>query len=168
MTKQQSDKQPKTFIFNVEIMVEEQHHAAALEKLIKEMNRSEWPDYRITSGIQLGKLIEERVEKSSVSIKIPLPPEESGKPAKPAKAPASASAATPDAKGENAGVEQIRAIIKSNALIRLIVNRGFGKTINIPCRILNMNEKENIVTVYHVDEKQVYTFRLNEIEDFVV
>ena len=158
MSPQQSDKQPQTFIFHVEIMVDEHHHTAALEKVIREMNRSEWQDYRITSGVQLGKLIEEKLEKSSCSINIPLP---SGKGSEPA-------AANANLQQGNTVVEQIRAFIKSNSLIRLIVNRGFGQTINIPCRIINMDEKELVITVYHVDEKQVYTFRLNEIEDFIV
>ncbi|RIX52415.1 hypothetical protein D3P08_13140 [Paenibacillus nanensis] len=156
MTKE-PDKKPNTFIFQVEIMVEERHHTTALEKLIKEMNRCEWTDYRIVSGMQLGRIIEERIEKSSSKIKFPLSDE---KPAKPATPPNNAM--------ESAGVEQIRGFIKKNSLIRLIVNKGFGNTINIPCRIINMDEKEQIVTVYHVDEKQVYTFRLNEIEDFIV
>lgn len=151
------DKKPNAFIFQVEIMVEERHHTTALEKLIKEMNRSEWTDYRIISGMQLGRLIEERIEQSSSKINIPLSIENPANPAAPV-----------DNAMESAGVEQIRGFIKKNSLIRLIVNKGFGNTINIPCRIINMDEKEQIVTVYHVDEKQVYTFRLNEIEDFIV
>lgn len=57
--------------------------------------------------------------------------------------------------------------MKSNTLVRLLINRGFGVSMNIPCRIINMDESERLITAYHVDEKQVYTFRMNEIEDIV-
>jgi hypothetical protein len=46
------------------------------------------------------------------------------------------------------------------------VNKGLGIKLSIPCRIINVDENESLITVYHVDEKQVYSFRLNEIEDF--
>ncbi|RJE84635.1 hypothetical protein D3P07_22140 [Paenibacillus sp. 1011MAR3C5] len=156
MTKKQSDKQQQTFIFNVEIMVEDGHHAHALEKLIQGLNRSEWSDYRITSGIQLGSLIDQQLAEASGAAPVPIP------------AQASESAkATDDISAEQDGFGPIRTYMKSNTLIRLIVNRGLGIKLNIPCRIINMDERENLITVYHVDEKQVYTFRMNEIEDFI-
>ncbi|QAY65072.1 hypothetical protein [Paenibacillus protaetiae] len=56
---------------------------------------------------------------------------------------------------------------KSNQLIRLIVNKGFGVKLNIPCRIIQADEQSNKLTVYHVDEKQVYSFTLTEIEEII-
>ncbi|MFF2888402.1 hypothetical protein [Paenibacillus sp. NPDC057967] len=156
MTKKQLNKQQQTFIFNVEIMVEDGHHADALEKLIQGLNRSEWADYRITSGIQLGSLIDQRLAEASGSTPVPLPPQEPD--TKESTVPISA---------ESDGFGPIRTFMKSNTLIRLIVNRGLGIKLNIPCRIINIDERENLITVYHVDEKQVYTFRMNEIEDFI-
>lgn len=156
MTKKQSDKQLQTFIFNVEIMVEEGHHANALEKLLQGLNQAGWADYRINSGIQLGELIEQKLAESSSSAPVPVVAEQ--------KETAKATNAPPS---ESDGFGPIRAFMKSNTLIRLIVNRGLGIKLNIPCRVINMDERENLITVYHVDEKQVYTFRMNEIEDFI-
>ncbi|MEK3883066.1 hypothetical protein [Paenibacillus sp. PL2-23] len=155
MTKQQDNKH-QTFVFQVDIMVESSHHATALAKLIAGLNRGEWPDYRITSGIQLGRLIEQRSQMAEAQTPIPItPPKEKEK----AKETSSAQAEFP-------GLEQLRSLMKSNTLIRLIVNRGLGIKLNIPCRIINIDDHQNILTVYHVDEKQVYTFRFTEIEDF--
>lgn len=161
MTNRQSDKQgqKQTFIFNVEIMVEEGHHADALEKLIQGLNRGEWADYRVTSGIQLGNLIEQRLADASVTSELPLPQEKTS--------PPEAVGTKTDDSDDSDGFGPIRAFMKSNTLIRLIVNRGLGIKLNIPCRIINMDERESLITVYHVDEKQVYTFRMNEIEDFI-
>jgi hypothetical protein len=39
--------------------------------------------------------------------------------------------------------------------------------LNIPCRVLNYDADTQNVSVYHVDEKKVYLFKLNEIDDFV-
>ncbi|REK69299.1 hypothetical protein [Paenibacillus paeoniae] len=158
MTKKQLHKQNQTFIFNVEIMVEDGHHADALEKLIQGLNRSEWRDYRVTSGIQLGSLIDQKLAEAAATIPLPIPDKETV-PVEPISA-----GLEPEASD---GFEPIRNFMKSNTLIRLIVNRGLGIKLNIPCRIINMDERENLITVYHVDEKQVYTFRLNEIEDFI-
>lgn len=57
--------------------------------------------------------------------------------------------------------------ISKQQLIRLSVNRGRGESFSIPCRILNYDQDTELMTVYHVDQKQVYTFKMNEIEDLV-
>jgi hypothetical protein len=62
----------------------------------------------------------------------------------------------------------IRQYIESNKLIRLNINKGRGVKLSIPCRILNFDEGNQLLTVYHVDEKQVHSIKLNEIDDFVV
>ncbi|RJX37845.1 hypothetical protein D3P09_17245 [Paenibacillus pinisoli] len=157
MTKKQLDKQQHTFIFNVDIMVEDGHHANALEKLLQGLNQAGWADYRINSGIQLGDLIEQKIAEASSSAPVPIAAEQTKETAKTTVAPPP----------QSDGFGPIRAFMKSNTLIRLIVNRGLGIKLNIPCRVINMDEQENLITVYHVDEKQVYTFRMNEIEDFI-
>jgi hypothetical protein len=58
----------------------------------------------------------------------------------------------------------IQKYIANNSLVRLLVNRN-GKRISIPCRILNFLTDTYTLTVYHVDEKQVYSFHLSEIID---
>ncbi|MCR2804367.1 hypothetical protein [Paenibacillus soyae] len=157
MNKQQGNKQ-QTYIFQVEIMVEDEHHSTALEQLIQGLNRGGWADYRISSGMQLGKLMaQRRAQSSGTPTPVPVSPEKE----KTSPNPESA------AETGHPGLEEIRAFMKNNSLIRLIVNRGLGVKLNIPCRIINIDENANVMTVYHVDEKQVYSFRLNEIEDFI-
>jgi hypothetical protein len=140
-----------SYVFQVELLVEGDNNGAALEKLIQSLNKGAYADYRILNGIELGQLIDQRKSELPGRQPVPVPP--------PAKKPASPAA-------PNNGLDSIRAFMKSNKLIRLIVNKGLGIKLSIPCRILNVDEEGNLVTVYHVDEKQVYTFRLNEIEDF--
>jgi hypothetical protein len=62
---------------------------------------------------------------------------------------------------------RIGQYIESNKLIRLNVNKGLGVKMNIPCRVINFDPASQLLTVYHVDEKQVYSFGLNEIDDFI-
>lgn len=131
-----------SFVFNVEVLINSKNNAIALEQLLHALNNCDFLDYRVLSGIKLGEQIDKQKENASSVVNVPLTSE------------------------SNSGFEPIRALMKSNALIRLIVNKGLGIMLNIPCRIINMDEKDNLITVYHVDEKQVYTFRLNEIEDF--
>ncbi|MHA7964607.1 hypothetical protein ACX93W_10690 [Paenibacillus sp. CAU 1782] len=153
MIKQQQGT-PANYLFNVDILVEDVHHAKALEQLLKALNQGGFKDYRIASGIQLGQKIEnmlaENSQRSEIPVTLPTPP----------KAP-------PAPQQELPGFDGLHTIMKSNALIRLIVNKGLGIKLNIPCRIINIDEKEQLITVYHVDEKQVYTFRMTEIEDLL-
>lgn len=57
--------------------------------------------------------------------------------------------------------------IHTKQLVRILVNRGRGVKLSIPCRIISYDPDSELVTTYHVDEKQVYTFKLTEIEDLV-
>ncbi|CAM4273493.1 hypothetical protein L1N85_18265 [Paenibacillus alkaliterrae] len=157
MTKQSSNQNQPAYLFNVEVLVEGKHNAAALERLLHALNSCGLLDYRILSGIQLGKQIDDRKEKASVISEIPI---ESILSANVSQSDSSVHTAT------LSGLDKIRDIKKNNTLIRLLVNKGLGIKLSIPCRIINIDEIENLITVYHVDEKQVYTFRLNEIEDF--
>lgn len=154
MTKLQQPEKKSSFLFQVEIMVEDHHHATALEQLLRGLNEGQFPDYRITSGVKLGELIESRLAENDQRSEIPvtLP---AAKPAQPSQQP------------ELPGFESLKNYKKNNTLIRLIINKGLGIKLNIPCRIINIDETEQLITVYHVDEKQVYTFRLTEIEDLI-
>ncbi|MDQ6418306.1 hypothetical protein RB620_02535 [Paenibacillus sp. LHD-117] len=143
-------------VFQVEILIEDSHHAVALEKLIRGLNAGGFDDYRIASGIRLGELIDQKKSSGVETSAIPIPSPQANTPA------SSASNAS-----DSGSFSQIRTFMKTNKLIRLIVNRGLGIKLSIPCRIINIDEAEHLITVYHVDEKQVYTFRLNEIEDFL-
>ncbi|GGG75030.1 hypothetical protein [Paenibacillus radicis (ex Gao et al. 2016)] len=147
---------PKSYVFQVEVLVEGSSNGAALEKIIHALNEAPLLDYRILSGIQLGQLIDERKSEA-----VNLVPIDISEPVRPENAIDSSSA--PE---QSDGFDSIRKYMKSNKLIRLIVNKGFGVKLSIPCRIINFDDQTSVVTIYHVDEKQVYTFRLNEIEDF--
>jgi len=151
-----------SFIYNVEILIESKHHAAALIQLLQQLNQCGFADYKIVSGIQLGKQVDAVKAQADVIQNVPIgPPKNQTK----VKAAEPAVASTPAQPAEN-GFENLRKLLKSNKLIRLHVNKGLGIKASIPCRIINIEESSGIVTVYHVDEKQVYTFRLTEIEDY--
>ncbi|NIK76896.1 hypothetical protein FHS15_002021 [Paenibacillus castaneae] len=164
MNKYPSDQ--SSFVFNIEVLVEGKNNGEALAELIHALNSNHFLDYRILSGIKLGQEIDVRKANSQSieDLSIQLPPTPSTKEDTPPVQAISNEAYT-QSESSN-GFDNIRALMKSNSLIRLIVNKGLGIKLSIPCRIINMDEKENLITVYHVDEKQVYTFRMNEIEDF--
>ncbi|MDQ0058889.1 hypothetical protein [Paenibacillus harenae] len=166
MKKPQTSADISSYIFQIEVLVEGATNGEALEQLLRHLNNGGFPDYRIQSGVQLGQVLDERKAAAQTQQPVPiqLPRHE-----KPKSKPAPVEPVTTSAASVSVGngFERIKQIIKKNSLIRLVVNKGLGITLNIPCRILNMNENENLITVYHVDEKQVYTFRLNEIEDYM-
>lgn len=156
-----------SYVFQVELLVEGANNKAALEQLIHALNLGQFLDYRILEGIQLGNLISQRKEEATEQHSVPIPlPHSSKTDSNYAVSNSKSNKAEEDSSRLSDGFDSIRAYMKSNKLIRLIVNKGFGITLSIPCRIINVDEVLNVVTVYHVDEKQVYTFRLNEIEDF--
>ena len=64
--------------------------------------------------------------------------------------------------------ELIHTYIQDGTLIRLSVVKGRGVNLSIPCRILQYDAAKRLMTIYHVDEKQVYSYSLNEIDDFQV
>ncbi|WP_169085391.1 hypothetical protein [Paenibacillus sp. PL91] len=164
MEKHPSSLNQSSFVFNIEVLVEGSNNAVALEKLLHALNNhSELVDFRILSGIKLGELIDERKQNAAATQDVPVQAVESNEVKSHAKSADKLEAPSFETLSY---FDKIRAIMKNNTLVRLIVNKGLGIKLNIPCRIINMDEAENIITVYHVDEKQVYTFRLNEVEDF--
>jgi len=151
-----------SFLFNVEILIENEHHAIALQQLIQQLNNANFIDYKITSGIELGNVIADRKSKAKSSKSIPVVVES------PDQTTTSITTTTTTSNVEyELGLEVFRQCKAQNKLIRLIVNRGLGIKLSIPCRVINIDEQDQIITVYHVDEKQVYTFRLIEIEDYI-
>jgi hypothetical protein len=143
---------PAAFLFNVDLLVESESDAKALERLLHMLNTAGFADYRIKSGIQLGRMIES-LEKQYPSEVVPIE--------MPSARPRSDTPIVPSI------LDRIKDCIANKSLIRIMVNKGFGVRLNIPCRILHLDEATQILTVYHVDEKQVYAFSLNEIDDFV-
>ncbi|ANY65093.1 hypothetical protein BBD42_00320 [Paenibacillus sp. BIHB 4019] len=181
--------QKQSYVLQVELLVENVSNAAALEQVIHALNAGGFVDYRILSGVQLGQVIDQR--KADAAVQVPMEidfkgPTQNEKQTQSNKSAANGKSA-PSAKDKDVpsvkaakpkvvepslsdpydGFADIRGFMKSNKLIRLIVNKGLGITLSIPCRILNVDDTTNMITVYHVDEKQVYTFKLNEIEDYI-
>ncbi|MEC0232418.1 hypothetical protein [Paenibacillus alba] len=153
---------PNGHLFTVEILIEETTNGLAMEKLLHLLNTNTVKDYQILKGIDLGKLIELNKKKDSApslqtskkAVEAPL-----------AAAPPEAKAAISEAAA--AIVQQLEKYKANNTLIRLTVIKGKGIKLNLPCRILNYDDSNQNVTVYHVDEKKVYLFKLNEIDDYV-
>lgn len=61
----------------------------------------------------------------------------------------------------------IHDMIRNGNLVRLYIVKSRGVRFNLPARLLNFDEEQRTLSVYHVDEKQVYLFNLNEIEDMI-
>ena len=164
MSKQSKSPQRNSFIFNVEVLIEGKSNAEALEQLIHALNQSSVIDYRIKSGITLGQQIDERKAQSNTQTEIQIPSTDTAK--------ENEEASLPPMKAAKNGIQaltvygKMRSAMKDNILIRLIVNKGNGNKLSIPCRIIHLNEDDGHVTIYHVDEKKVYGFSLNEIEDY--
>lgn len=148
-----------SFLFKVEVLVNAPNNGAALEQLLHALNSGNFADYRIGSGIQLGVVIEQALaESQKAKVRLAAIKES-------AKSAAKEQAKEP-AKSDPLEV-RIRHFIDSKQLIRLNINKGRGVKMNIPCRVINFDADAQILTVYHVDEKQVYTVRMNEIDDFL-
>ncbi|WP_169823394.1 hypothetical protein [Paenibacillus yonginensis] len=123
------------------------------------------------SGIELGSIIDATRAAKSKANRTAIPGNEtSSKAAGPAKAAASAKkteeAAHLTGTGGNPVGEWIQSHISSNRLVRVLIQTPKGR-LSIPCRILNYVPKEELINIYHVDEKQVYTYKLNEIIDIL-
>lgn len=134
-------------------------------------------DFNINSGLELGRAIDHLLKSAKMALKndsftaAPVPvklPEKPADPqaAKPAEKPAAKKPVAAPAETPADVFGKIRQYIQNNQLVRLRANRH-GKQVSMPCRILNLDETENSLSVYHVDEKQVYTFKLNEIDEFL-
>ncbi|MEK3734011.1 hypothetical protein MKX64_16555 [Paenibacillus sp. FSL M8-0334] len=180
-----TDTDDRGHLFNVDILVKSPSNALALQYLLELLNsKKEVVDFQIKSGIKLGKLIDVMVQTTKESPE-PLPLDlESGDvdsqevavtTALSEKSETTESAEITDTTSKNvenitAGndpFEWIKQYSRDNRLVRLTTNQR-GKQISLPCRILNFDEVNALVNVYHVDEKQVYTFKVNEIDEFSV
>lgn len=178
-----TDRDDNGFLFNVDILIKSPSNALALQKLFEILNSNEQViDFRVKSGMELGEIIDNLIQakKQSVISKASKPKAAGDpSPAKKESAPkplSDAVPAHPEAEKKPAAdfaapspesdpYEWIKVYSKDNRLVRLTTNRQ-GKKISLPCRILNYDDSNQLVNVYHVDEKQVYTFNINEIDEF--
>jgi len=191
MDKARNEK--KKYLFTVDILIEGYNNGIALESLLHLLNQDKVLDYDILKGISLGESIPASLGPGAKEIPIPQKDAAGKGAAKPervkakeaaagqeggatAKAPkavhaAKAESATPAAGStrSSAGPDLIRLVEnskESNALVRLTILKGQGIRLSLPCRILNFDPDMDSLTVYHVDEKKVYQFRMAEVEDF--
>jgi hypothetical protein len=128
-----------SFLFKVDILVHAASESLAMEQLLRGLNGGQFSDFRIESGVQLGKKIEEELSETVTLTPIVTDSLEA----------------------------RIRSYIESNKLIRIVVNKGKGVKLDMPCRIINFDPEHELLTLYHVDEKKVYSILLNEVDDFI-
>lgn len=163
------------YLFSVDILINARTNPLALQFLLEMLNSSDKvTDFNINSGLELGRTIDNLLRSAKMALKndsYTPAPVSIKLPEKPADKPAAkkAQVATPVETPAETPADvfgKIRQYIKNNQLVRLRANRH-GKQVSMPCRILNFDETANSLSVYHVDEKQVYTFKLNEIDEFL-
>ena len=167
------------FLFNVDILIKSSTNARALQQLLEALNSNDhFLDFRIKSGMELGQIIDCLIQakKKSVITKAAAKPAERQVQTTPSKkeSPAKQTPAAPAAKAagsasvspsfESNPSEWIKRYSKDNKLVRVTTNLQ-GKKVSLPCRILNFDESNQLISLYHVDEKKVYTFNISEIDD---
>jgi hypothetical protein len=139
------------YLFTVEILLEELSNGLALEKLLQSLNRSDAiKDYKVVTGVELGKLIDinQMQNKASEPVQNAAP-----------------SDSARNALYTKSWIDQIAKLKNDNSLVRIFIVQTKGLRFDIPCRILHYSSEEESLTVYHVDEKKVFTYNFNEIED---
>lgn len=159
------------FLFTVDVMIEAQTNGQALEKLLRILNEGEIIDYRVVKGINLGTLIASALEQSSgKAVEIKITPDNAGQKEsaagkKPGKSKPETKPAAEDGSEHREIIEQIEKYKNNQTLVRLTIVKGKGVKLSVPCRILNYDRSTEMITVYHVDEKKVYSYQLYEIDD---
>jgi hypothetical protein len=145
MEKNKSEMKKKVFLFHVDVLLEGYNKAMAQEALYALLRSDKVKFVQFESDSPESGHKEEDQQKPKKK--------ENPKPA-------------------NAGythiINQIEEFIQNNTLIRLSIVKSKGVKLSVPCRVLNYDEASQHVTIYHVDEKKVYQYRLNEIDDLVV
>ncbi|SDN23541.1 hypothetical protein SAMN04487897_102237 [Paenibacillus sp. yr247] len=164
MSQGKASTSPNGHLFTVEILIEDATNGLAMEKLLHLLNVDTVKDYQIIKGIGLGKLIELNTKKESAP---PLHTSKKAVAAAPPLTPPPAAKTSANSGAAEHIIDQLEGFKTNNTLIRLTVIKGKGIKLNLPCRILNYDSSNQNVTVYHVDEKKVYLFNLNEIDDYV-
>lgn len=160
MNKQHSDK--RNHLFSVDILIEDTTNGKALETLLHLLNSQSVKDYRIKSGITLGSAIAAAEQHSTEITPIAIQPKIQKVPKRTEKAESLA----PQDKGiPKQVIEQLDKYKNNNTLVRLSIVKAKGIRLSLPCRILNVDHNTGMISVYHVDEKIVYTFLFTEIED---
>ncbi|WP_342565285.1 hypothetical protein NST84_09160 [Paenibacillus sp. FSL R7-0345] len=165
------------YLFNVDILINARTNPLALQYLLEMLNSNsdKVTDFKIVSGLELGRSIDALLRSAKAALNQETPqPVPFKLPLKPALEKTVAEKAviekaekpSPVKPASEDAFAKIRQYIQNNQLVRLRTNRP-GKQVSMPCRILNFDEAASTISVYHVDEKQVYTFKIYEIDEFV-
>lgn len=163
-----STNQEQGFLFNVDIMIHSSTNALALQTLLEMLNEQEQViDFRIQSGMELGTIINEVLQKHYAtkqphSRSTPIRNNTEIMNKKPVQDPSK-----PSNSYINNSDDWIHSAMQANKLIRIHIRDNKGAQKSIPCRILNYDHETKLVSIYHVDEKQVYSFHTSEIETYV-
>ncbi|MNR19817.1 hypothetical protein D3C85_1366290 [compost metagenome] len=156
MRTDKGNKEQKAFLFNVDLLVQGETNAIAMENLLHALNQCNLDDFRILSGVQLGQIIA-ALEEAQVNTKQPadkpraVKSEEEAPPVKASKPSGNAD------KKEHTTPIIDQPLITDSIKICIAENR-----------LIRLTDKNGLLTVYHVDEKQVYSFTLNEIDDLLL
>ncbi|WP_232274820.1 hypothetical protein [Paenibacillus sp. 481] len=170
-----------TYKFNVDILIQGDSNAAALEKLLNLLqNEQDILDLQVQSGTQLGTLVQlmemmqqQNIEETPFGLRngssdttVDATTVDENQQQAPKKKQAQQPLHLSGGLHELSDVEkQIEQFILHKSLIRMFINKGKGVKISMPCRVLNYDAEKQLLNVYHVDEKQVYAFHLFEIEE---
>ncbi|MBP1154534.1 MULTISPECIES: hypothetical protein [unclassified Paenibacillus] len=157
----------RKFLFNVDIMIEDETNGRALETLLHLLNTKLIEDYQIKQGVELGKRIEVALNGSAIK-KIEIPTEAKTAPALNKKNSKAEEPYHPESDPHKHIWEQMMTFQQNNTLIRLSIVKGKGIKLSMPCRIISVDPASGNLTVYHVDEKKVYLLKINEIDDYVI
>ncbi|PYI57211.1 hypothetical protein [Paenibacillus flagellatus] len=166
--KQAPDK--KKHLFTVDILIEEPTNSLALAALLRALNHPNVSDFRVVQGIEFGKTIERTVQENpGKPFAIPPNKEAPGDKAGGAQSPQETVKPSGNVGGgkSSLSLENLLEHREKGTLVRIVAVKGKGVKLNIPCRILNFDSEAQQLTIYHVDEKKVYSFKLNEIEDII-
>ncbi|MFK7695995.1 hypothetical protein [Paenibacillus sp. HJGM_3] len=156
----------KRHLLQVEVLLEDSSHALAIASLMQLLHHPKVKDFRITGGMELGKLIDEALLQSTAApITASFPISKPTTPIEPGAAPSSAQSKPKADDRQQLRLELLEEYKERGTLVRLTVVKGKGIKLSMPCRILNFDLSDQRLTIYHVDEKKVYSFKLNEIDD---
>jgi hypothetical protein len=156
MEKGKSVMKKKVFLFHVDVLVEGYNKAMAQEALQALLRSDKVKFVQMESDTpETGQIEDSQKPKKKEAAK---PTGESNQ---------QKNTAVNDA-GYRHIINQIEEFKTNNTLIRLSIVKEKGVKLSVPCRVLNYDDASKYVTIYHVDEKKVYQYSLNEIDDLVV
>ncbi|PLT47106.1 hypothetical protein NYE40_17805 [Paenibacillus sp. FSL W8-1187] len=145
-----------TYSFQTDLVVEASTRDAAEALLRQRLDEAGLDRYRIGKGTLIGFSLLPDTDAPAASGAATVPAAPVPTPGQPADGL------------RDLALDLIRRCVDDGRLVRLSINRGKGVRLSVPCRILRWDEPSSLLTVYHVDEKQVYTFGIGEIDDFLL